>query len=233
MSELLRPLLPPDFGVATGVIISSDDVQSAQQDIIIYNNRILPPFLTDGPAIVPIESVVATIEVKSSLDATELKKAYINARTVRVLRLLSGVRGADGKLIEVKITDTEGKRIAPTANAPLSAPVPYLIAFESDLKEKLETDRFAEYPDDAYTFTGICIIGKGLYGPVQPAFYDWNVDKYLSLNDPSQPLTNKVELTMKADAMHSEVLLLITNLHRLVNKVAATRGCPPLDGYLF
>ena len=233
MSELLRPMLPPDFGVATGIIISSDDIQSAQQDIIVYNKRILPPFLTNGPALVPVESVVATIEVKSTLNATELQRAFANARTVRNLRMLSGTYGPDGRTVDVKIRDASGKLVADSPSPPVSAPVLFLFAFESDLTEKSETERFAEYPDDAYTFSGICIVGKGIFGPDQLVFYDFGVGKYLSRSDPPQPLTNRVAQFLPADDLHSEVLLLISNLHRLVNKVAATRGSPPLDSYLF
>jgi hypothetical protein len=233
MSELLRPLLPPDFGVATGIIISADNVQSAQQDIIIYNRRILPPFLTEGPALVPVESVVATIEVKSVLDATELKSAFANAKTVRKPRLLSGIYGPDGATIAVRVTDEQGNLLPPSPTPPASAVTSFLFAFASDLKEKSEIDRFTEHCDDAYIFTAICVSGKGFFGPDQPVFYDWDVGKYLSLKDPSQPMTNRLVELQPADGAHSEVLLLIANLHRLVNKVANTRGYPPLAGYLF
>ena len=55
MADLFRPLLPADIGVASGILISAfDHGQSGQQDIIVFNKRILPPILFEqGPAIVP------------------------------------------------------------------------------------------------------------------------------------------------------------------------------------
>lgn len=45
MADLFRPLLPADLGIASGIVISAfDDAQSAQQDIIIFDKRIIPPF---------------------------------------------------------------------------------------------------------------------------------------------------------------------------------------------
>lgn len=232
MSELLRPLLPPDFGVATGVIISADNEQSPQQDIIIYNKRILPPFLTDGPALIPVESVVATIEVKSTLTAEELKKAYENVTGVRRLRLLSGVYGKDGQTVDVKITDAQGNLIPRPETAPVSGVTSFLFAFASDLTTKPEPERFAEQCEDVHFFSGICIVGKGLFAPCEQAFYDYENGRHLCLEDPSHPLTNAITELQAADKLHSEVLLFITDLHRIVNKVANTRGYPPLSGYV-
>jgi hypothetical protein len=230
MSELLRPLLPPDFGVATGIIISADNEQSPQQDIIIYNKRILPPFLTDGPALIPIESVVATIEVKSTLTSGELRNAYENVRAVRRLRLLSGV-WKDGKTIDVRIADEHGNLVPQSDTVP-SGVTSFLFAFDSDLTSKTEPERFAEQCKDAYAFNAICVVGRGLFGPTEQAFYDYEKDQYFSLKDPTHPLTNAIAELQGADKLNSEVLLFITNLHRIVKKVANTRGYPPLSGYV-
>src|SRR5208282_2216102 len=77
MADLFRPLLPADIGIASGVLISAfDEGQSAQQDIIVFDKRIIPPILFEqGPAVVPVESALVCIEIKSKLTATELRKA--------------------------------------------------------------------------------------------------------------------------------------------------------------
>lgn len=54
--------------------------ESKQNDLIIYDNRLLPPFLFSGECnIFPIESVVATIEVKSFLNLQALMNTEKNA----------------------------------------------------------------------------------------------------------------------------------------------------------
>jgi hypothetical protein len=78
--------------LATGILISNDDQQSAQQDIVVFDRRVLPPLLFQGPAIIPIECALATIEVKSCLTAAELRKAQANVITVRNLPIGSSVR---------------------------------------------------------------------------------------------------------------------------------------------
>ena len=43
--DLFRPLLPSDLGIGTGQIATAKNELSPQQDVIIYNRRILPPVL--------------------------------------------------------------------------------------------------------------------------------------------------------------------------------------------
>ena len=81
--DILRPLLPSDIGVGTGEIISYDNKQSREQDIVIFDKRILPPILAEQVhGIFPIESVLYTIEVKSILTANEIKKSHRSASEV-------------------------------------------------------------------------------------------------------------------------------------------------------
>lgn len=84
VSDVLKFFLPPHFGIGSGIIINHKGQQSNQTDIIIYDKRILPPFIHGGRiGIYPAESVVATIEVKSYLRDSgdqELEKAEESAR---------------------------------------------------------------------------------------------------------------------------------------------------------
>jgi hypothetical protein len=96
--------------VATGILISAEDQQSAQQDIVIYDKRVLPPILFEGgPVVVPVESALATIEVKSCLSAQELRKAEANAITVRDLNKLSGTRNEQGQYVARRILSESGE----------------------------------------------------------------------------------------------------------------------------
>jgi hypothetical protein len=74
IADLFERFLIQDFGIGTGQIINQKEQLSNQIDIIIYDKRILPPFLQlKNRGIFPAESVIAVIEVKSDLTEDEIK----------------------------------------------------------------------------------------------------------------------------------------------------------------
>lgn len=76
VSGLLVPFLPTQFAVTSGVIVNVNGTQSRQTDVVIVDTRILPPFIyRQNVGVIPVESVVATIEVKSILSLKEIKSA--------------------------------------------------------------------------------------------------------------------------------------------------------------
>ncbi len=80
ISDILSEILPSQFRVGSGIIVNADGDHSRQTDIIIYDSQILPPFVQKStPALYPIESVIATIEVKTRLYKTYLEKANRDA----------------------------------------------------------------------------------------------------------------------------------------------------------
>jgi len=73
VSGALKKFLSAQFGVSSGIVVNQDGQQSPQTDIIVFDNRILPPFIQEqGVGVVPAESVVALIEVKSNLDSASI-----------------------------------------------------------------------------------------------------------------------------------------------------------------
>jgi hypothetical protein len=79
--ELFRPLLPADVGVGTGQIVSVSGQCSNQMDVVLYDKSLLPPLLHDyQTGVFPIESVLYTIEIKSTLTKEGLKQAHEAAR---------------------------------------------------------------------------------------------------------------------------------------------------------
>lgn len=87
LRDLLRPFLNPNLSTCTGVLVDSEGRQSNQIDIIVYDKNLLPPILlTPEEGIVPCESALATIEIKSKLTAPELEKSVANARSVKALK---------------------------------------------------------------------------------------------------------------------------------------------------
>ncbi|NOR54573.1 MAG: hypothetical protein GQ531_00025 [Sulfurovum sp.] len=102
ISKLFRPLLPSDVGVGTGQIIEQESGKlSTQMDIILYDKSIVPPILFDeSTGIFPIESVLYTIEVKTTLNATELSIAHESAKKLAEFKYLYGLKDENGKLLE-------------------------------------------------------------------------------------------------------------------------------------
>ncbi len=92
LKSVLEKFLPSGLTVGSGKIISSRNEQISNQiDIIIFDNR-FPKYSITGSsnnALYPIEGVIATIEVKSTLDSESLNNALDNCYSVMSLPLRS------------------------------------------------------------------------------------------------------------------------------------------------
>jgi Domain of unknown function (DUF6602) len=149
IANILRPYLNPTMGICTGMVTDSDGNHSAQIDIIIFDRNVVPPFLlTEGEGIVPIESVLATVEVKSKLTSSEVQSAVENARSVKLLKPFFA----------------EMKPSALTKKSPLCC----LFAYSSDLHRKSEKSRLQSVvdamnrhmPEVLVPISSICIAKK-------------------------------------------------------------------------
>ncbi|MDT0149850.1 hypothetical protein Q9R38_25255 [Priestia aryabhattai] len=98
LREVLKKYLPNKYGVTTGVIVDARGTQSKQQDIIIYDIMTCPVLINEEIRMIPIESVYATIEVKSSLDSTILSEACENIQSVRDLYTTTSPNGVNQHL---------------------------------------------------------------------------------------------------------------------------------------
>jgi len=218
MADLFRPLLPADIGVASGILISAfDQGQSGQQDIIVFNKRILPPILFErGPAIVPAESALISIEVKSRLTSTELQLAHESAKTVRGLDMHSGTRDANGKWIDVRS----------------SAVSSIVLALDTDLAigGKTEVQRYKEQlGQDQSMLAGICVAGRGSWWPTERVIHDRPSGTYFKEDE--TPITGEWR-EVSSDVDHSEILELIGGILDLAQRIGTSRGQPPLSSYL-
>lgn len=82
----LRNYIPSKYEMDNGVIIDGNGTQSRQQDIIIYDSFNSPVLLDmEKTKMVPIESVFSVIEVKSTLNKTEIEKCVNNISSVKSL----------------------------------------------------------------------------------------------------------------------------------------------------
>lgn len=81
VSKILSRFLTSQFGIGTGVIINQNREQSKQIDIIIYDNRILPPFVEEQKVgVYPAECVLGVIEVRSWISKEIIEKYAEAAR---------------------------------------------------------------------------------------------------------------------------------------------------------
>jgi len=81
--RVLSKFLTRQFGIGTGVIINQEGKQSKEIDIIIYDNRILPPFIEEQKiGVYPAESVLATIEVRSWITKGIIKEYSAEAAKI-------------------------------------------------------------------------------------------------------------------------------------------------------
>lgn len=84
VTNILNKFLTSQFGIGAGSIINQNGQESTQSDIIIYDNRVLPPFIREhNIGVFPVESAIATIEIKSKLPDSDLIKAETNADYLR------------------------------------------------------------------------------------------------------------------------------------------------------
>jgi hypothetical protein len=174
VSNLLRPYLAPFAGVCSGVAIDSYGDHSKQLDLIIFDRRVIAPSMlreTDG--VIPVESVLATVETKSTLTRQELVCSVENARSVKVLRH----------------RPDELEQGSPIKNSPLC----YVFAFASDLLKSSEMSRLKDVVDESNAgeikihvpITGLCVPQVGFIhcvnaGADPPVFAEEVADKDLS-----------------------------------------------------
>jgi len=80
-NRLLSKLLTIQYGIGSGIIVNQLGMQSPQTDIVIYDRRILPPFIEEQKiGLYPAECVLATIEVKSRVTRATIQKYAKEAR---------------------------------------------------------------------------------------------------------------------------------------------------------
>ncbi len=84
VGTFLRNYLPKNWGISTGEVFNQDGLVSRQVDIIIYDYS--RPALRDADLkLFPVGSVLATCEVKTTLDKERLDEAVQNIQSVKSL----------------------------------------------------------------------------------------------------------------------------------------------------
>ncbi len=87
LKDVIRQLLPEKFRVGNGTIVDVHKTQSKQQDLFIFDAFNSPVFLKmESASVVPVESVYATVEVKSTLTKETLRQSIENIISVKKLQ---------------------------------------------------------------------------------------------------------------------------------------------------
>ena len=156
--ELLEPMMPKEYVVGSGNIISSYDDISRQIDVVVCDRRILPPILYESAlGMFPIESALMTIEVKSKLNACRLKSSHASAEAVAKFQHQPPI---------IKTGSGVEAKYEPDVNYKPEHVIPYLFAFSSDLEGegKTELERYIELIGEGEpTLRGICVLGRGFW----------------------------------------------------------------------
>jgi hypothetical protein len=145
ISKIIRPLLPPEYEIGTGKIISSKGEQSGQTDIVIHSMSVLPPIMhSSETGLFPIEACYYSIEVKSRLNATELKDSIQKARQLRSMHS----------------TWPMARNFSPVIRV--------LIALDTDLTQDgmCELGRYSKHDAESSFFPAIqvlCVVGRGTW----------------------------------------------------------------------
>jgi hypothetical protein len=87
LSQLLTRLLPATVDVGTGVVIDSSGGKSLQTDLIVFLRGTQPQILSQSTQLLfPIETVVATFEVKTKVDTDQIDDSGKKCASVRALK---------------------------------------------------------------------------------------------------------------------------------------------------
>ena len=213
VNDLVAPFLPSFVGLGTGKIIDSEGGQSAECDVVIYDRDVMPPLmLGQREALFPIESVLFSIEVKTTLNPVELRDATAKAKRVKDLKNLPP-RYPEGQGYATVLN--------PHKDSLRPAPVCCLFAFGTDMKgeRKTELQRYQAITDhkneEGVPYIGmLCVVDRAAH------FFNNNSE---SGNDWH---------TFDADSKHREVLTFLGGLLDTIPEQRLKRGYPAWSNYV-
>ena len=136
IKRVLKTILPPIVHIGSGKVFDAKGMKSRQIDIIIYDSR-FPVFeIEQGIGIYPIEGVIATIEVKSTITSKSLHEALENSRSL--IQLTPGLEAQSPWEARIKGLIKQG---TPQKDALQQVcfefiPASYIYAFNTKMRKK-------------------------------------------------------------------------------------------------
>jgi hypothetical protein len=160
LRNFLKNALPENFGIKPGEVIDCFDNSSPQLDLMIYDKSKTIEFYTGEAVIIPAESLLISMEVKSILNKEETKKILANAQKLKGLKPYK-------KIPKTKIREDNNE---PAHCRYFHCVFAYHTDFKSDDWAKSEYQRFAEVAKETKTdpklIDRIYVANKGLINPV-------------------------------------------------------------------
>lgn len=143
LSNFLKNFLPLSFGVGSGQIQDCYGNQSPETDLLIWDKNLLPPIISnDTLGIYPLESCVYYFEIKTEINATNIKDAINKAWKIENLTFLQTYQNPKTRIAKI------------------------FFAYTSDSDSIDELERFNSYFSGRKKnppFDAICVVGKGYW----------------------------------------------------------------------
>ena len=152
--EFLADALPASLGVAVGQVVDSNGSYSGQSDVIIYNAERTPMLFRSaqgGRQTVPIEGVVAVVEIKSVLQKKDLTQLVSHARKLKSLEAKAYIPRAIES--QYQLYDQQWARIPPLYS---------VFAFSADGLYVEELNAMQAGTPLHQRVDNLCALGRGL-----------------------------------------------------------------------
>lgn len=208
--DAIRAIFPPSIVFGKGFVLNNVTAHSREQDILLLKASTASAVVkTDGCSYYPVESVMGSIEVKSRLNLSELRKAILNCISVKkLLTPMSRDAQPIGEMWYVIFAYAADWDLATSARR--------VTAAVADVPEHLRPD-------------AIYILGEGLLIPGKPdglhlSYRQPSADGYQSLEG------LKTEFLEQSEAY--AFLWFVTSLVEHCLKEGALRADPSLFSYL-
>jgi len=175
LKNFLIKALPSNFEIKSGEVVDCFNSSSPQIDLMIYDKSKTIEFFNSDAAIIPAESLLISIEVKSKLTKAETVKILTNSTRIRQLKPFK-------KHPVVKQREDDN-------SVPHCRYFHCVFAFETDFKTdnwaKSEFQRFKEVAKETKTdinsIDRIYVVNKGLINPLLEKGVNENDGEILTL----------------------------------------------------
>ena len=186
LSRMLGALVPKRYGLGTGMIIDNQDNYSRQADIIVYDQADEPAMLAQTTQLLyPIESVVACIEVKTTLRKDSVADCIQKKASLQ--------------------------RLSAARNYPDNSthPLFVVLAYESALMPEQVKEAFLRVDEECRPDL-LCIVDPGILGGTGSSLHEAPHDFSVGLAIQLQADPNKPEWSFRrADPHSTEVVVTI------------------------
>lgn len=85
ITELIREVIPQRYKITKGIVENNKGEQSNETDIFIYDDEILPAYIKSDLTFVPVEAIKYIFEIKSKLNANELRTTISKFKKFRLI----------------------------------------------------------------------------------------------------------------------------------------------------